>query len=499
MRTSILILALFAITTAGCHHHGTEAGHEHEDEKTQMTAYSSEFELFAEADPFEVGQTSNVLSHFTHLPTFKAVEKGSITIRLVVDGKETTQTLAEPTRKGIYSFDITPNSAGVGRIIFELSTNNGNFQVEVPEITVYASHNERHEAAKTQEPSLTNTSVFTKEQSWKLDFATGYPAQETFGQVIKTTARVQSSQGDEIIVSAKSNGMVILSSNQFQEGTEVSKGQTLCSISGSDLADNNLAVRYAEAKNNYERAKSDFERATELAQDKIVSEKDLLDRKNLFENARAIFENLNKNYSAGGHVIKSPMNGFIKQLFVKNGTFVEAGQPVFTISQNKTLNLIADVRQKHLPLLGSIKSANIRTLHNNQIYTLEALNGKVLSYGKTGNGENFQIPVTLQIDNKGSFFAGGFVEIYLKAIGNTNALTVPNQALIEEQGIFSVYVQVTPELFEKREVRVGTTDGLKTEILKGINSNDRIVTLGAIYIKLAQATGALDPHSGHVH
>jgi RND family efflux transporter MFP subunit len=371
--------------------------------------------------------------------------------------------------------------------------------VVVPDVTVYSTEEQADANAEAHEPSLTNTSVFTKEQSWKLDFATDYPAQEPFGQVIKTTARVQSSQGDEIIVSAKSNGMVIISSNEFQEGTEVSKGQTLCSISGSDLADNNLAVRYAEAKNNYERAKSDFERATELAQDKIVSEKDLLERKNQFENARAVFDNLNKNYNAGGQSLKSPMNGFIKQVFVKNGTFVEAGQPILTISQNKTLNLIADVRQKHLPLLGSIKSANIRSLHDNQMYTLEALNGKVLSYGKTGNSENFQIPVTLQIDNKGSFFAGGFVEIYLKTMSNTNALTVPNQALVEEQGIFSVYVQVTPELFEKREVTVGATDGLKTEILKGLTSNDRIVTRGAIYIKLAQSTGALDAHSGHVH
>ena len=70
---------------------------------------------------------------------------------------------------------------------------------------------------------------------------------------------------------------------------------------------------------------------------------------------------------------------------------------------------------------------------------------------------------------------------------------------MEEQGNYFVYVQVTPELFEKREVKIGTTDGVSTEIQKGITSIERIVTKGAILIKLTQSTGTLDAHSGHVH
>jgi multidrug efflux pump subunit AcrA (membrane-fusion protein) len=78
-------------------------------------------------------------------------------------------------------------------------------------------------------------------------------------------------------------------------------------------------------------------------------------------------------------------------------------------------------------------------------------------------------------------------------------LTIPNSAILEEQGNFSVFVQITPELFEKREVTPGTTDGLRTEILKGVNPGERVISVGAILVKLAQATGSLDAHSGHVH
>jgi hypothetical protein len=122
-----------------------------------------------------------------------------------------------------------------------------------------------------------------------------------------------------------------------------------------------------------------------------------------------------------------------------------------------------------------------------------------LSYGKAANSDNYLIPLNIQIDNKGSFIAGSFVEVYLKTLTNTQAIVVPNTALLEEQGNYFVWVQVNPELFEKREVMIGKTDGIDTEIVSGITANERIVSVGAMLIKLAQATGTLDAHSGHVH
>ena len=515
MKSRIFLWTLLAIVFASCQsshkqkvneatephdtHEDTGELKAHEEVKFQYTSYSTDFEVFAEADAFVVGETANVLSHFSKLPDFKALEIGSMTIRLMVNGKEVTQTLDKPTRKGIYSFDINAEAAGKGTLTFQITSENKTFEVVVPEITVFASHEEAQEASGKVVISQTNTTVFTKEQSWKVDFGTDLPRNEPFGQIIKTTAQVQSSQGDEMIVSAKTNGIVMLSGNAVLEGTDVSKGKVLFSISGSELADNNISVRYAEANNNLGKAKSDYERATELAKDKIVSEKDLLNAKNQYDNAKAIFDNLNNNFSASGQSVKSPMGGFIKQVLVKNGTYVEAGQPIVTISQNKTLLLNAEVQQKYAAMLGSIVSANIRTVQDNQTYSLEQLNGKVLSFGKATNSDNYLIPVALQIDNKGSFTAGGFVELYLKTLTNAQALTVPTTSLLEDQGTYFVYVQVTPELFEKREVKIGATDGVRTEIRNGLSSDDRIVTMGAILIKLAQATGTLDAHSGHVH
>ncbi|MDA3943478.1 MAG: efflux RND transporter periplasmic adaptor subunit [Bacteroidetes bacterium] len=502
MNLRIIIIAVFAIMLAACNQQNkTEAllPAEHEEHKFQYTAYSNDFELFAEADVFVVGETANVLSHFSVLPDFKALENGSIKLVLTVNGKETSQTLEKPTRKGIYSFNIKPEASGTGSLTFEVNNENGSFEISVPQVIVFTEHQRAHQAAVAGDVQRTNTTVFTKEQSWKIDFSTGYPTIAPFGEVIKTTALVQASQGSEVVVSARIAGIVHISNNSLLEGKEVTNGQSLCTITGSNMAENNISVRFAEAQNNYERAKADYERAQELAKDKIVSDKDLMASKNHFENSKANYQNLNRNFSSDGQTVKSPMRGFLKQVFVKKGTYVEAGQAILTVSQNRTLTLTADLPLKYASALGTIQSANIRTPHDNQTYTFDQLNGKVLAYGKSAEAGSYLVPITLQIDNIHNFIPGSFVEVYLKTLSNTEALTVPVSALLEEQGSFFVWVQVSPELFEKRLVATGKTDGVQIEIVKGLHTNERIVTLGSMMLKLAQATGTLDAHSGHVH
>jgi RND family efflux transporter MFP subunit len=500
MYFKIIFVTIFAVAVSGCRNsQQAENQTEQEEAKFQYTAYSNNFELFAEADPFVAGQTSNVLSHFSNLPDFTPLENGTVTLRLTVNGKVTEQTLDGTARKGIYSFDIIPETPGTGTLAYLLATDVGDFEIMVPEITVFTTVQEAVEAAGKSEISKANTTVFTKEQSWKIVFSTDKPVMEPFGQIIKTTAQIESAHDDETLVTARTNGIVSFSGNSIVDGRKVTTGQLLLTIMGSGFADNNSAVRYAEAQNNYEKAKADYDRAIVLAEDRIVSEKELLQARTQYENSRLVFDNLRQNFSASGETVTSPINGYIKQQFVVNGQYVEAGQPLLMVSQNKTLLVHAEVQQKFAPYLENLVTANIRKADENRVYSLEELDGKVLSFGRATTSDNYLIPVNLQINNTGSFVPGSFVELFLKTVTNSKALTLPNTALLEEQGNFFVFVQLTPELFEKREIKIGATDGIRTEIVGGITINDRFVARGAIFIKLAQATGSLDAHSGHVH
>lgn len=495
----VLTVLSAAVMVACTHNHAhNEEGHAHE-ENLQLTSYSNDFEVYAEAKPFVAGQESDILAHFSYLANFKPITEGSITVSLIVGTNGIRQTLEKPTRPGIYSFTLKPETAGTGKLIFDIQTPDKKSQIVVPGIKVFTDvHDAQHKAANAV-ASSSNGVLFTKEQSWKVDFATEPCRIEPFGQVIRTMGQILPSQGDERVITARTSGIIIFPGNEIVNGKPVSTNQPLFYIESGEMADNNLSVRYQEALSEYNRAKAEFERKQTLAIEKIVSESDLLKAKTEFETAEAVYNNLRKNFVAGKQTVSSPISGFIKQVLIRNGEFVEAGQPLISVSQNKNLLIKAEIQPKYYSLLSATNDANFRIMNSGQVYSLKALNGKVISYGKSADADNPLIPVIFQVNNSVELIPGTFIETYIKTETNRQAITVPNVSIVEEMGNYFVYAQLTPEFFEKRLVKTGVTDGERTEILEGVTGNERVVSTGAILVKLAQASGTLDAHSGHVH
>ena len=493
-----IIFLVFAISACNHIHNHEKDEHAH-NESLQLTAYNNDFEVFAEATPFVVGQTSEILAHFSLLENFKPLTEGSVTLNLSIGTDIISQTLEQPGRPGTFKFSLHPVAEGTGELIFDVKTLAGASQLVIPNIAVYTNEHDAHEAAADAAVTSGNSIVFTKEQSWKVDFATSEARREPFGQIIRTTAQIQPSQGDERMITAKAGGIALFQNDNIVEGKAVTTGQALFSIDGSDMADNNLSVRYAEAESEYHRAKTEYERKTELAKESIISQSELLKAKTDFSNAETVYNNLRKNFAAGRQAVSSPINGFVTQVLVRNGQYVEAGQPVLVVSQNRDFLIKAELQPKYYDMLSGITSANIRLLNSNRTFTLEELDGRLLSYGKTTGVDNPLISVVFQVNNKAGLLQGSFVEMFIKTQTNAQAITVPNEAIIEEMGNYFVYIQLTPELFEKRSVKKGVTDGIRSEITEGISEGDRVVSKGAILVKLSQASGALDVHSGHAH
>lgn len=500
MKYNIITAALIAFVIVGCNHtHPTETSKQARNEILQLTAYSNDFEIFVEASPFVAGQTSGIHAHLSHLENFKPLTEGSVTANMIVGADTFRQTLEQPTETGIYQFSLKPTAAGTGKLVFDIHTPKGNSQVVIPNITVYNKEQDANAAAIANEVLNSNSVIFTKERSWIIDFATTEVHREPFGQIIQTTAQIQPSQGDERIITAKTDGVVLFPNDHLVEGKAVNAGQALFSIDGSGMADNNLSVRYVEAESEYFRTKAEYDRKIELTKDNIVSQSDLLKAQTEFANAEAVYNNLRKNFMAGKQAVSSPISGFVTRVLVRNGEYAEAGQAVLVVSQNRDLLIKAELQPKYYDILNAITGANIRLLNSNRTYTLEELNGRVLSYGKSTDIANPLIPVIFQVNNKMGLLSGSFVEMFIKTQTNVQALTVPNEAIIEEMGNYFVYVQLTPELFEKRTIEKGETDGVRTEITDGIKEGERVVSKGAMLVKLSQTSGALDAHSGHAH
>ena len=482
------------------HDHGDEKGHEghSHNETLQLTAYSDDFEIFAEATPFVVGQESEVLTHISDLAGFKPVGEAKVTMTLSIGNDMQTVSPVATPHPGIYKFAVKPGKTGAGKLVFNITTKDGKYSVSLPGITVYSEEHEAHHKAAEAAAHSANGVAFPKEQSWNVDFSTEVVENAQFGEVIRAMAQVEPSQGDERMIVAKTSGTVRLSGNELVEGKAVGAGQALFSIDSDGMADNNMQVRFHEARSAYDLAKSEYERKKKLAEEQLVTESDLRRAKADYEAAEATYGNLRKNFSAGKHTEGSPIAGFVKKVYVKNGEYVEAGSPVMSVAQNRRLNIRAELQPRKFHQLRNIVSTHLRLINDENVYSLKDLNGQLVSYGKGVDVDNPLVPVVFQVDNTIDLLPGSFVEMFI-TVGGGNALTVPDTAIVEEMGSYFVFVQLTPEFFEKREVKLGQSNGERTEVISGISEGERIVGKGAVLVKLAQASGKLDAHAGHVH
>ncbi|WP_455499543.1 efflux RND transporter periplasmic adaptor subunit [Butyricimonas virosa] len=353
----------------------------------------------------------------------------------------------------------------------------------------HAGHSHESEEAKHSDEI-----IFPKAQAAKTTFEVREIQPASFNQVVKTTGQVLAAPGDEAVIVATSNGVVSFSSNKLTEGTKVQKGQSLFQISSKDIAEGDY---YTKVKATYEAAKASYDRAEALVKDKIISQKEFESTKLEFENAKTAYDAVSNNKTAKGVSVNAPINGHMKNILVKEGEYITVGQPLATVSQNQRLVLRAEVSQRYYNAMQSVKSANFKTPYDNKVYSLEDLNGRLLSFGKTSNENSFFIPVSFEFDNKGEVIPGSFVEVYLISAPIENTLSIPVSALTNEMGIHYVYVQIDEEGYRKQEVALGANNGKEVQIIKGLHPGDRVVTKGAYQVKMASASGAI-PH-GHSH
>ena len=199
-----------------------------------------------------------------------------------------------------------------------------------------------------------------------------------------------------------------------------------------------------------------------------------------------------------GVAVKASLTGYVKEVYVNEGDYVNAGQPLLTITRNRLLQLRADVPQKYYAALRNVSDANFRPAYSDETYSIKALGGRLVSAGRSAAG-TFYIPAIFEFSNTGDFVPGSYSDIYLIGSREEGIISVPESALLEEQGVYSVFVKVCESEYRKQEVRTGRTDGLRREILSGINEGDEVVTAGTGQVRLASMSGAIPEGHSHNH
>jgi RND family efflux transporter MFP subunit len=497
MNRAKFLLTCFLLGMAACQ---SPQEHSHEEEAIPteaMTSYTDKIEVFVDFEPLVQNRMSTIMAHITLLEDkFIPLLEGEVNLILTVNGKKYTASSTKPDSPGIFQLDLTPDSEGIGELSLEIKSLNFTEIVSFEGVQVYPNLTS---AVRTLNKADKGDEIsYLKNQAWRIEFANAPVKKEDFREIFKTSGKILAAPGDETMLTAKSSGTVLFIGNKTIVGSKVNSGERLFTISGGGLTQGNPETIYKDALLKYEQAKADFERAEALVKEKIISEKDFLQAKTNYETISNTYQVIARNYSSVGQTVTSPISGYVKNMMVREGQFVEAGFPLAQISKNRKLVLEAQVSQKYYNKLPSFTAANFRMAGDPIVYDTEKMNGKVVSYGRSSSTNSTFVPITFEIDNVGNLIPGAVTEVFLKSQIIPETLVIPVEALMEELGNYYVYIQTGGETFLKQEVQLGGNDGKNVQVLSGLKEGERVVTKGAYAIKLASSTGAIPEH-GHSH
>jgi membrane fusion protein, heavy metal efflux system len=521
-RFSVVFGASIALAAA-CHSHDHDEadghdhgqGHEHasEDQRPALsfTHWTDQTELFMELRALVVGQDSPCAAHVTKLVPFSALTSGSVTVLLRgPTGEERFETRA-PSVPGIFRPIAKPTAAGPRRLIVEIRSEGLASEHDLGEVTVYETV-EAARAAIAEEPEVPGRITFLKEQQWPIEFDTAIAAERPLRPTLRVPGIIRPRSDGDVVVAAPAAGRVATNGGEFPRlGARVAIGDLLGRLAprleSADLASLELAVTSAQLEVQF--ADREKGRLEGLRAEGAVPERRVQDATHVADEARAALATAQKRLDQFRRVertvgsneaavqLRAPLSGTVTEIHTAPGAFVEAGAPLFRVTDVTQLWLEARVPESVASRIASIRGAVLSLDGGDESVELpaEALVGR----GHVVDPVSRTLPVLFAVDNAGGHFAvGAFARALLINGDERRVLTVPESCLVDDGGIDVVFVQVEGESFERRVVRLGARDRGWVEVLAGVSPGEHVASSGAWSIKLAASSGSIPAH-GHSH
>lgn len=351
------------------------------------------------------------------------------------------------------------------------------------------------------------TIPFLKEQQWNTEFMSRPAEKKDLATYFSTMGELVPVSNAEATVSAPLSGIISGSKPLPFVGKKVAKGEVVAYIEPPIRQEGGigqLTAGYAEAKNRVTLAQKEFDRSKRLYDAKIAPQKRVEEAELSLASAKAALEPLEKALDSikgdagnGRIAVRATVSGTVVEINSANGKGVEAGQPILRIINTGTLWLKAN-----LPAADTGKAA----LAKGATFTVTGLEGefrpsRLVTVGDMLDPQTRTLPVIFEVPNAGSRLkVGMFANVFIRTGDAKNALAVPKEALVEDEGRWFLFVQTAGEAFERREVKLGAQDKGYAQVVEGLKPHERIVSKGAYYVKLAATAGkGIDPHAGHAH
>jgi membrane fusion protein, heavy metal efflux system len=145
--------------------------------------------------------------------------------------------------------------------------------------------------------------------------------------------------------------------------------------------------------------------------------------------------------------VKSPISGTVSNILAKIGSYIDVSSPVAEVVNNNSLHLDLQVFEKDLPQLKVGQTIHF-TLTNNPT---EEYDAEIYSIGSAFENSSKTIPVHCKVQGNKTGLIDGMNITALVSLNNYTTPAVPNDAVVEADGKFYIFVQTNKAAEEHHE------------------------------------------------
>lgn len=285
-------------------------------------------------------------------------------------------------------------------------------------------------------------------------------------------------------------------------GQRVKKGQVLVQLDSSDIQaqlksaqaglsvqralQDQAAIRYRDAKDNYERMQYLFTQGA-------VSQVQLDGAKVQFDTAAAGYnpEGGNTQTSAAlrqaqaqidglrvqlsNLTITAPAEGIIATRNVDPGEMASSQSPVVTIVNTDKMIVEGFLAESEVNLVSAGEQVKVLVKAvKEQPYV-----GKVLSISPSADARTKAFPVRIELENKDAALKAGMIaEVVLDTKAREGVLLIPKEAVLDRGDKKIAFVVNGGKEALEKQVTLGLSDDTSVEVAKGLSEGDQVVVNG---------------------
>jgi len=313
--------------------------------------------------------------------------------------------------------------------------------------------------------------------------------------VKKTVATGKVVPRKEIEIKPKVSG--IIEELYVEEGNLIKKGDLIAKVTiiPNMVNLNNAESRVNRAKINLSNAKINYNRQKELLDQNVIAKSGFetveLEYKNAIEELESAENNLQlikkgqtKNTGSNTNtLIRSTINGMVLDIPVEIGNSVIESN---TFNDGTTVAIIADMGE--MVFEGKVDESEVGKIHEGMdlILTIGAINDISFHAGlehisPKGIEENgaIQFEIKAAVDLIDSVFvrAGYSANADIVLDKRDSVLAISESLLHFENDSAFLEIETDDQVFEKRYIETGLSDGINIEVISGIGEDDKIKKL----------------------